>query len=953
MGLFAREQCDLMSDPQFEKFRSSSFLNDVNASFIEALYETYLTQPAAIPENWRHLFEQFDAEVGRNGGAVSHAHVREKFKALAKLNGQNKALSGELFDRVTNQEKQQLAVLSLINSYRQRGHQQADIEPLHLTDRVQVPDLQLEYHGLSETDLDKVFHGGSLHGGKKATLREIYQIVRQTYCGPVGIEYRHITDTEQRRWIQSRIEEFAGTPNYTPERRRLIWQQVMAAEGLEHYLHTRYVGQKRFSLEGGESLIPMMHNLIQSAGSVGVKEIVVGMAHRGRLNVLVNVVGKKPEGLFSEFDDKHTHTGAGDVKYHMGFSSDINTPGGLVHVALAFNPSHLEIINPVVEGSVRARQERRQDSKRNQVIPILLHGDAAFAGQGVVMETLNLAHTRGFSTGGTIHIVVNNQIGFTTSDPLDTRSTLYCTDVAKMVQAPIIHVNGDRPEAVVWASQMALDYRMRFGRDVVIDMVCYRRHGHNEADEPSMTQPVMYQHIRAIETTAQKYSNQLIDEQVIQSEDVEQEVKSYQAKLDEGICVAPNVLDGFVSPKMIDWTPYLDATWDTVVETAISEQRLSRLAASLSHIPEDLNLHPRIVKLLKTREEMGKGNQPMDWGYAETLAYASLLEDGYPVRLSGQDCGRGTFSHRHSVLHDQTTGERYLPLQHIEGVDAHFLVIDSLLSEEAVLGFEFGYSSTDPQSLVIWEAQFGDFANGAQVVIDQFISSSESKWERLSALTLFLPHGFEGQGPEHSSARLERFLQLCAENNMHVVVPSTPAQLFHMLRRQMIRKLRNPLIVMMPKSLLRHKASTSTLEDLTSGGFQLVIPEEKDLEREQVQKVILCSGKIYYELVAAREERNLDKEVAIVRVEQLYPVPAEALAEVVHQYSNAETLVWCQEEPKNMGAWHRLRHHFERAALPNQRVAYAGRMASASPAVGSYRKHMEQQRAVIDMAFLV
>jgi 2-oxoglutarate dehydrogenase E1 component len=748
------------------------------------------------------------------------------------------------------------------------------------------------------------------------------------------------------------VEGYKARPEVNEDDKRWLLTLLTAAEGLEKYLHTRYVGQKRFSLEGGESLIPLLDELIQRAGTSSVKEVVIGMAHRGRLNVLTNILGKPPADLFEEFEGKKSPDALrsmGDVKYHMGFSTDVETPGGFTHVVLGFNPSHLEIINPVIEGSVRARQQRRKDRSGDHVLPVLIHGDSAFAGQGVVMETLQMSQARGYSTGGSIHVVINNQIGFTTSNPLDTRSTLYCTDVGKMVQAPIFHVNGDDPEAVIFVTRLAYDFRKHFHKDVIIDLVCYRRHGHNEADEPAVTQPQMYQKIRRLPTTRTNYSDQLISEGVITPEQSRETVEDYRLSLEQNSVVARPTLNDLAYPYHINWAPFNNVNWEQPAETAISLEQLEKLAKPLVEIPDGIELHPRIAKIMQERHKMALGDQLVDWGFGETLAYASLLDNGYPVRLSGQDCGRGTFFHRHAVLHNQLNGETYIPLQQLGPDQANFVVIDSLLSEEAVLGFEYGFATADPSSLTIWEAQFGDFANGAQVVIDQFITSGGAKWGLHCGLVLFLPHGYEGQGAEHSSARLERYLQLCAEHNIQVCIPTTPAQVFHMLRRQMVRPLRKPLVVMTPKSLLRHRLATSSLEDFTNGTFQNVIGEVDDLNTDEVERIVVCSGKVYYELLEARRARGV-RNVAIIRLEQLYPFPRGEFDQVIDQYSNVKTLIWCQEEPQNQGAWDQIKHRFHTQLDKGKRLFYVGRPASAASAVGFYPIHVQQQETLIDEA---
>jgi 2-oxoglutarate dehydrogenase E1 component len=802
--------------------------------------------------------------------------------------------------------------------------------------------------------MNSVFNTGSLVGPEQLPLREILRAVRETYCGSIGVEYMYISDVAQKRWVQSRFEGVRSTPSYSPDYKRHILERVTAAETLEKYLHTRYVGQKRFSLEGGESLIPLLDNLLQRAGEKGIQETVIGMAHRGRLNVLVNTMGKMPKDLFSEFEGKHADNfPAGDVKYHMGFSSDIITPGGPMHLTLAFNPSHLEIVNPVVEGSVRARQHRRRDREGRQVLPVVLHGDAAFAGQGVVMETLNLSQTRGYRTGGTVHIIVNNQIGFTTSDTRDARSTLYCTDVVKMVEAPVFHVNGDDPEAVVLATEIALDFRAQFQKDIVIDLVCFRRHGHNEQDEPMVTQPLMYKLVSQHPGTRKLYADKLVGQGVVQPEDPEQMIKAYRAALDGGYHTNKTILSNYRPPYAVNWEKFKGAKWTERVDTAVPIAELKSLADKLTAVPPDFKLHARVEKVIADRRQMGQGKLPLDWGMAENLAYAALLKDGYAVRISGQDSGRGTFFHRHAVLHDQAR-ERWdagtwVPLRHVAENQPDFVVIDSVLSEEAVLGFEYGYATAEPNELVLWEAQFGDFVNGAQVVIDQFIASGEVKWGRMCGLVLMLPHGYEGQGPEHSSARLERFLQLCADYNMQICVPSTPAQMFHMLRRQMMRTFRKPLIVFTPKSMLRHKESVSSLEDLAAGGFQPVIGESDNLDPNQVKRVVFCSGKVYYDVRAARRERGIT-DIALVRLEQLYPFPHDEFKAQIQRYPNAREIVWCQEEPGNQGAWHRIQHYLLRHLLPTQKLSYALRPSSASPAAGYMALHNEQQKAVVDAA---
>ena len=929
-----------MSDKSnFEKEQASSFLWGGSAAYLEDRYESFLENPTSVDPTWQDCFESLPQVPSQGKKEVPHGPIRQAFLHFKSQPASFPSCSN------TEGERKQSYVTHLIHAYRSEGHLQAALNPLPLGDRPSVPDLQWSYQGLESSDLTQCFATNSFFGlpHQSATLEEIVGVLNKIYCGSIGIEYMHISNHEETRWIQQYMESAGGVYSFSAPEKKRILEKLIAAEGLERYLGNKYVGQKRFSLEGGEALIPLLDTLTQKAVEGGTKELVLGMAHRGRLNVLINVLGKSPEKLFSEFEGKFIDkTRSGDVKYHLGFSSDLKTPQGTLHITLGFNPSHLEIISPVVEGSVRARQDRREDCKGNVVIPIVIHGDAAFAGQGVVMETFNMSQARGYRTGGTLHIVINNQIGFTTSNPLDARSTLYCTDVAKMVQAPVIHVNGDDPEAVVFAARFAFDYRERFHKDVVIDLVCYRRHGHNESDEPAITQPLMYHAIREHDTTPTLYGNQLVKEGILSSSQVSDLVEAYRKQLDEGKTVVPLVPHNELPKRPVDWTPYLDKEWDTPYVSTVPLSTLKNIANAMLELPKGFILQKQVQREWDARISMAKGEGPIFWGFAENLAYATLLMEGHSVRLSGQDCGRGTFTHRHGVLHEVNSGEVYIPLQHLQKDQGHFTIIDSILSEEAVLAFEYGYATAEPCSLVIWEAQFGDFVNGAQVVIDQFISSGYQKWGRLCGLTLFLPHGYEGMGPEHSSARLERFLQLCAEHNMQVCVPTTPAQAYHMIRRQAVRPYRKPLIVMTPKSLLRHKLATSTLKELAEGTFQTVIGEIDDLNPEKVTRVVMCSGKVYYDLLQKRREQDL-KHIAILRVEQLYPFPKEALKNLLKAYPKAETMYWCQEEPQNQGAWYATQHHVLECLEKNQKLFYAGRPASAAPAVGSAKVHEEQQ----------
>jgi 2-oxoglutarate dehydrogenase E1 component len=915
-----------------------------NGTFIDNLYEMYLANPTQISEEWRDYFEKLQQELPLTVPEIPHAPIKAAFAQRPAPFYNYNLHRGANDPTLAVFAKKQVAVLQLINAYRFRGHQQANLEPLQLQERPYVEQLYPKNYGLTEADLSTVFDTGSLYGVEKEKLSDIIKRLKTIYGGTIGAEYMHITDTQQKRWIQERLEGSLAKPNFMSETKLNILERLSAAQGLEEFLHRKYVGQKRFSLEGAESLIPLLDKLVQHAGVSEIQEIIIGMAHRGRLNVLVNILGKRLKDILSEFEGKtDTSMGSGDVKYHLGFSSEVTTPGGPVHLAMAFNPSHLEIINPVVEGAVRARQERRGDKQHHQVLPVLIHGDAAFAGQGVIMETLNLSQTRGYGTGGTIHIVINNQIGFTTSDPLDSRSTLYCTDVAKMVHAPIFHVNGDDPEAVLLVAKLALNYRLAFKKDVVIDMVCYRRQGHNEADDPFATQPIMYHKIAKHPKVQAIYAQRLIKEEIIRLEEGETMLQQYQADLKTKDILSRRLTKEF--EYSVNWKPYIGNHWTIPTETQVSKEKLQHFVYQLTTVPEGFKLNHGVNRLMQARRQMGMGEIPFDWGGAETLAYATLLEEGYPIRLSGQDSARGTFAHRHAVLHEQNTGEMYLPLQHLSEKQAKFLVINSLLSEEAVLGFEYGYSASEPDALVIWEAQFGDFANGAQVVIDQFISSSETKWQRYSGLVMLLPHGYDGQGPEHSSARLERYLQLCAEDNIQVCVPSTPAQMFHLLRRQMLRSYRKPLIVMTPKSLLRHKLAVSHFEGFTERSFQVVIDEPETIEPHKVERLLFCSGKVYFELLEARQEYGV-QNIAIIRIEQLFPYPKVAIAEILDRYPQVKHHIWVQEEPRNQGAWWYMRAHID-INLGHGKLEYVGRPSSASPATGYFSVHREQRQTLI------
>ena len=928
---------------------ASTPLFGANATAVESLYEQYLEQPESVPAGWRDYFDS----MGDPQTEIAHSVIRQQLldesqngrkrgKAVSRTGG--RAASGE----------KQAAVSRLIQVYSLRGHQIAKIDPLGLQERRMPGVLKLDYLGLTESDMDLEFYTGGLAGdsNRLMKLRDILALLKSIYCEKIGAEFAHISKARERLWLRKRFEQGAAADTLSNEERLYILERLTAAEGIERYLHTRYVGQKRFSLEGGESLIPMLDDIIHQGGIAGIEEIVIGMAHRGRINVLVNILGKSPEELFEEFEGKYDPAelkGSGDVKYHKGFSADMKTDGGNVHIALAFNPSHLEIVNPVVEGSVRARQQRRGDAERQEVLPVLIHGDAAFSGQGVVTETFQMSQINGFRTGGTVHIVINNQIGFTTSRPSDARSTDYCSDVAKMIEAPIFHVNGDDPEAVIFVTRLALKYRQKFKKDVVIDLVCYRRHGHNEADEPAATQPIMYGRIKDHKTTRALYADSLIERQITTQDEVSKQQDEYRDRLDRGEPVQEASLGMIGNAYTVDWTPYLHTEWDAEADTTISPKTVAELGKVITTLPPGVKPHGRVQRIIDERIKMVAGKVPMDWGFAETMAYAALLKDGHDVRLIGQDSGRGTFFHRHAVVHNQVNNQEYIPLAHVVERPDAFRVIDSFLSEEAVLGFEYGYASTEPNTLVIWEAQFGDFANGAQVVIDQFISSGEAKWGRLCGLTMFLPHGYEGQGPEHSSARLERFLQLCAEHNIQVCIPSTPAQMFHMIRRQHVRKYRKPLIVMTPKSLLRHKMSVSEIGELSTGKFELVIPDSRITDAKKTRRVVLCSGKVYFDLQEARELHDIE-DIALVRIEQLYPFPINEYAQLLGQYEHVEEIIWCQEEPLNQGAWYQIKHRLQEPLQNHQQLYYAGRPSAAAPASGIFKLHLQQQQALVEAA---
>ncbi len=927
----------------------SSHMAGGNATYIEQMYEAYLDDPQSVSEEWRGIFEQLPKLDGVEI-ETKHSIVREQFRSLASLGPAARAGSGPQQQAVSDEK--QVKVLQLINAFRFRGHQHANLDPLGLWIQPRVRDLELSHHNLSEKDFDTTYNVGSYAVGKESMpLGDLFKSLNRTYCGSIGTEYMHITDTDQKRWLQHRIESVQAKPEVSRDDKINLLKGLVASDGMEKYLGAKFPGAKRFSLEGGDALVPMLKALISHAGSKGTKEVVVGMAHRGRINTLVNVLGKNPSVLFDEFSGKHDDSlGAGDVKYHAGYSSDFATSGGNLHLALAFNPSHLEIVNPVVIGSVRARLDRRGCTDGSLVLPITIHGDAAIAGQGVVQEIFNMSQTRGFQVGGTVRIVINNQVGFTTSKTEDARSTQYCTDIAKMVQAPIFHVNSDDPEAVLFVTRLALDYRNQFKRDVVIDLVCYRRHGHNEADEPNATQPLMYQKIKVHPVPRKIYAEQLIAEGVIETHEVNKLVSDYRAALDHGACVVEEWRP--MTEHSVDWSPFLGHDWDVKYDSAISVEKIKELGEKLCTFPADYTLQSRVSKLYKDRVSMINGEKALDWGMAENLAYADIVVKGSNIRITGQDSGRGTFFHRHAVLHNQTDGSAYIPLANLHADQHKIEIYDSVLSEAAVVAFEYGYATAEPGTLTIWEAQFGDFANGAQVVIDQFLSSGEAKWGRLCGLTLLLPHGYEGQGPEHSSARLERFLQMCADHNWQVCVPSTPAQVFNMLRRQAHRPMRKPLIVMSPKSLLRHPLAVSSIEELAEGVFHNVIDEIDDINASDVKRVVMCSGKVYYDLLEQRR-KNEQSDVAIIRVEQLYPFPQVEFGQIMSKFKHVKDWVWCQEEPQNQGAWYCSQHHFWSALPKAATLTYAGRKASASPAVGYISVHNQQQKDLVDDALTI
>ena len=924
----------------------SSHISAGHAAYLEGLYETFLNNPEELSKEWLDFFTNLP-KLPNSNGEISHQKIINEFRNFSR--------NSDVLKKSV--DERQGKVIRLIQSYRNRGHLKAKLDPLGMMERRLVEDLNIEFHGLSHEDLNEEFYTDTFNTeAEKLPLRDIIQKLEDIYCGVIGIECNHIMDSSERRWFQNKFESKLKGYSFNEKEKLNIYERLNSAEGLAKYLSAKYPGMKRFGIDGAESLVPLVETVIQDCGSLGASQICFGMAHRGRLNLLVNVLGKLPSDLFSAFSEDFELEGAstGDVKYHLGFSSNFDTPGGEVHVSLFNNPSHLEIVDPVVIGSVRARQDRINDKDRSKVIPVLLHGDAAFSGQGVVMESLQMSQTRGFNVGGTIHIIVNNQIGFTTSNVNDSRSTDYSSDVAKIIQAPVIHVNGDDPEMVVNAAKIACKYRNKFKKDIVIDLFCYRRRGHNEADDPSATQPLMYEKISNHPSVLNQYENNLMKEGILDAEQSKKIKSNYRKSLEGGESVAKNLAKKPNDSLWFDWEPYLDVKWWPKVDTKYSKKELKKLGKEIISVPKEFNMGSQASKIFADRHEMNQGNIPINWGYAEVMAYATLLKDGYPIRLTGQDVRRGTFSHRHACIFDSQTGMGHISLSELaEKNKTSFDIYDSLLSEEAVLGFEYGYSATWPSGLTIWEAQFGDFANGAQVVIDQFIVSAQHKWERLSGLIMLLPHGYEGQGPEHSSARIERFLQLCASENIQVCVPSSPKQIFHLLRRQAIRKMRTPLIVISPKSLLRNPQAVSTLDDLSDGSFECVIDDELD-NKNDVKKIIMCSGKVFYELI---EKRNKEKrhDIAIIRIEQLYPFPYDDLEEILLRYQNVHEYIWCQEEPLNQGAWFSHRHRIQRVLDRlgnNNEVKLVSRPPAAAPAVGLMKLHLKQQETLINEAIV-
>ena len=933
-----------VSADRFDAMFKSAHLYGGSAAYLEQLYECYLDDAASIPDHWREIFDQFNAS-GKFEQDISHQAIQQTLVNAAKQSAPAVIQSEANLNAQANVDK-------MIHAYRLDGHLAAQLDPLN-SPRQASPALSRQDFDLVGVAESEQFHAQSALGGGTFSLSSIESQLKQIYCGNIGFEYMHIGCSKERAWLQKRIEQTQGHFKLSSEQQKRAMELLVKAEGLEQYLGSKYVGQKRFSLEGCDAFVPLMDAIIHYASELGTESAIVGMAHRGRLNMLVNLCGQAPQSLFDEFEGKRDiGLTSGDVKYHLGFSSDIPTKTGSIHLSLAFNPSHLEFISSVVMGSARARQDVFHEGDRSKSLPILVHGDASFAGQGIVMETLNMSQTSAYKVGGSVHVVINNQIGFTTNKASDARSSEYCTDIAKVIDAPIFHVNADDVESVVFLAKLAMDYRHQFRKDIVIDLIGYRRHGHNEADEPASTQPMMYKKIRQHASACALYAEHLVKEQRFSENQIKKMKQDYRDLLDIGNPVVKTLPGRVADSRTTFWAQYINQSWDQSVDTGIDHPTLKSLGEKITQLPPGFTLQRQVGNMMKSRASMVQGEKSFDWGYAETLAYASLLDQGYFVRISGQDAQRGTFSHRYAVLHDHETGEEYMPLKQIGNQSRKdtIEIYNSLLSEQGVMGFEYGYAGVRPKGLTIWEAQFGDFANGAQVIIDQFLSSGWQKWGRLCGLVLLLPHGYEGMGPEHSSARLERFLQLCAQENMQVCVPTTPAQIFHLLRRQVLRPFRKPLVVMTPKSMLRNKLAVSEYTDLEQGEFQLVIPEtDPEIKPASVKRVVLCSGKIYYELLSERRTKKQD-DVAIIRIEQLFPFPEDIFKKVLKPYQHVTDIVWCQEEPRNQGAWYCSRHHFEGALGPKQMLHYVGRPYSAAPAVGYPKLYKKLQETVVQNA---
>ena len=949
------------------EFKKTSFLNKSNSAFIEEMYIKYIEKDPNLPKSWREYFEDLNDDIESiikevEGPSWAQRKKVNLDKITNELAGQNQNIS-------TSQSSitQSIKAIALIRAYRIRGHLIANLDPLGMMERNYIHELHPEDHGFKKEDYGKKIFIGSYLNTTSASINEILQKLRKVYCSNIGVEYMHISDPVEKIWFRERMEKEENQINFTSNGKKAIFNKIVQAEGFEKFLAKKYVGTKRFGLDGAESLIPALEQIIKRGGQLGVKEIKIGMPHRGRLNVLANVLQKSYKRIFNEFageiSNLRKEDSTGDVKYHLGASSDREFDGNSVHVSLTDNPSHLEAVNPIVLGQTRAKQFFHKDLKRKKVIPILIHGDAAFAGQGIVAECFAMSGLKGHNTGGTIHIIVNNQIGFTTS-PRFARSSPYPSDLGKIVDAPILHCNGDDPEAVVHCAKIAIEFRQKFSKDVVIDMICYRRFGHNEGDEPSFTQPLMYKKIRSHPSTLKIYGEKLIKEKTISKSDFENQIISFRSLLDEQFKTAKDI-----KPKL-DW---FEGTWsryqpkkgkDRRGATGVDIDKIIKISEKINKVSEKINIHKTIQKILTNRHKCILDKKNIDWASAESLAFATLLDEGYPVRLVGQDSGRGTFSQRHSVLRNQEDNTRFIPLNNISKKQKNFEVVDSLLSELAVLGFEYGYSLVEPETLTMWEAQFGDFANGAQVIIDQFISSGERKWSRASGLVLLLPHGYEGQGPEHSSARLERFLQLCGQENLQVMNCTTPANYFHALRRQIHRDFRKPLVIMTPKSLLRHKICVSNLDDFSKkNSFHRILEDhafEKkngflELEKSKnINKVIMCSGKIYFDLLEAREKYKR-RDVVLLRIEQLYPFPAKSLVKSIKPYAKNAEFIWCQEEPKNMGAWSHVRDYIQWTLdfikANNKNVSYIGRAPAASPATGYAKRHVAQQKEILEKVF--